>query len=354
MFDYVPSVLADISDLSPRWNIFYNLFEQEDIIFKKSAKSSETKYIDEANRYRRDLFYMVKRRVSSAALSFDADDREAAERLTEIVDNYKAIGTATMVEVSALITNMVQDLNKPRYTDALTKLGLLAVAGKLEEANERFRELYLERAQNLETAEQAGTMKVIRPKVDKAFSMFTEGLDAIYAAGVISGKDVTEAGKLIDHINSVIDQFERALAHRGRSVGGKKENADDEIEEPETPVPPPPTLEVSVQTVESANSMLLFMADQKAFEEALYPAAENGYLHLSADDINDYPDFHIAKFDVQGGRPTGILVNPPYPDLKFEKPLKSIGAARAEVFDADNTLLARLSGVEWPSSVGGM
>ncbi|MDR1356151.1 MAG: DUF6261 family protein [Tannerellaceae bacterium] len=232
--DYVSAAVRPALDLipeiKPAWGLVASLFGKEDLIYKRSSASVETKFIVEAGQLRFDIYMMFHRTVDAASYSYDAASKEAAATLREVLDNYKAIASATMSETSALIVNMVEDMAKPRYADAAKALNLTAVVGKLDEANDNFRNLYIERANSLEYSGTMGTMKDIRAQVDKAFRLFTQALDVAYAYGALSGdKDVTEAGRLIDRINAIIDQFKRVLSHRGHSTA-KKDGGDDGLD----------------------------------------------------------------------------------------------------------------------------
>ncbi|MDR1344807.1 MAG: hypothetical protein LBJ39_05580, partial [Tannerellaceae bacterium] len=189
-------------------------------------------------------------------------------------------------------------------------------------------------------------MSKIRVRVDKAFRVFTQSIDIAYATDKLSGNDVTAAEKIIDYINAMMDQFERAIAHRGHSTD-KKDNNDDEQTHPSLPI-----LEVSGQIVLSADHMLLVMADQPAFAATLYPVAAEGKLALYADDIEDADNFPIIQFSMDGGTPVGLIVGPPRDDLIFKSPLVSVGPCHGEVLDSDGVLLAYIPNLKWPSSTG--
>ncbi|MDR1356536.1 MAG: DUF6261 family protein [Tannerellaceae bacterium] len=344
--DHTLPRISLIPESKPSWMVFHSLFEKEDIIFKRSSKSAETKYINDENQKRHGAFSTIRRKVSAGEISFDPVEKAASILLTEVLDNYKGISTASMVDASALIVNMLQDLGKERYSKAVGALDLTAAVSALEEANDVFRALYEERFQNLETIETQGTMKEIRVQVDKSFKLFTQSVDAVYAAAKLSGKEAPEAEEIIDYINGAIDQYERVLAHRGHAFAGKKPEGD----EPEMPVPGTPTLAVSAQEIVDDYTMLLTMADRAMFELMIYPEAKGGKIILSADDVHDYyNEFPVKDFDVVDGLPAGLLVSPPDAGFKFNKPMYSLGPCHAELFK-DDALLAVLTGVEWPGS----
>ncbi|MDR1344107.1 MAG: DUF6261 family protein [Tannerellaceae bacterium] len=344
--DTAKSFLPTIPEMSPTWSALNLLFKEEDVIFKTSARSIETKYIKEAGVKRHDVFMMFSKRVSAGIVSYEKDEKEAATKLKEVLDNYKSINSSPMTETSALITNMLQDLDLPRYSDAVDELEITNVVAKLKAVNDEFREIYMKRAQNLENAEVRGSMTTIRHKVDKALRVFVNDIEMIYISRELSGsKNLADISVLIDNINAIIDQFARILSHRIHPAGKKNDS------EPETPVVTVPILSVSHQEIEDAKRMLLLITDRSALAEALYPAALGGEIVLSSENINDYSDFPIVDFEMDGEKPAGLVAGPPMEGLSFKQPLESLGHCRAEVFKGD-TLLAILEGVEWPSSEG--
>ncbi|MDR1356397.1 MAG: DUF6261 family protein [Tannerellaceae bacterium] len=349
---FIVTRISGIPEILQSWNVFNGLFEKEDVIFKKSAAAIETKYIADLNSERHSLFTLFRRKVSLSEISLDATERDAAVKLNEVLTNYKSIGKAPMVEVSALIINMLQDLDKPRYATPVTTLDLSDVISKLEAANDKFRSLYQERFQNLETSEELGTMKDIRLQVDKAFKTFTQGLDAVYVVGKLSGKDVTAAEEIIEYINAAIDQYGRVLSHRGYSAPKKSDNNNDENEDGGTPVEPTiPTLAVEEQNIDGDFTMTLIISDQPAFEAILYPVAKGGMLKLTADPIPDaYDEFPIRDFEMQSGKPIGMWVNPPRDDLDYDRPLNSFGPCEGDVYDKEGELLAHITNLQWPTT----
>ncbi|MDR1357396.1 MAG: DUF6261 family protein [Tannerellaceae bacterium] len=351
--DTVEPSLGSVPEVLPAWTAFKTLFQKEDIIYKKSATSNETKYVREAARRRIDIFQMFHHRIDSAKYSFNDVEKDSATKLGEILHNYKGIPSATMSEASALITNMIQDLAGARYATPLGKLGLDAVVSELEKANNEFREIYKERALNLEASEMKGTMKGIRVQVDKSFKLFTQALDVVYALEYMSGKkDISGAGEMIDGLNAIIDQFERILALRGISSGkkGGSDSADDEdTDEPEVVIP---ELTLSSQEVLDGKQMEIIPVEQDTFRRALYPRALDGNLHLTSPGVTDYPDFPITSFRMDGQTPVGIVIAPPQPGLTFNRPIYGMGESRGNAFDKDGNLLAVITGIEWPASYG--
>jgi hypothetical protein len=289
--DAVKARLSAISGIKPTWSVCHALFEKEDAIFKKSARAVETGYIKEAAAGRYSIYVMIKCNIEAAAHSFDAGEKEAAKKLNEILYNYKHIRKASMMDASALYTNMIEDFRQPRYADAADGLGLTVAVCKLEKANEKFRELYHERSKNLEAGKEMGNMRGVRVKVDKAFKLLVQNIDALYSLGKLAGEDVSKVGELIDDINGTIDQAERVLSHRGRHAS-KKDNAaaaaDTAAEEPQPTEPQSPVLTIATQKTDVPRTMSITKADRAAIAAARAPSGTCGP-----------PDMYYAGADLQ-------------------------------------------------------
>ncbi|MDR1344219.1 MAG: DUF6261 family protein [Tannerellaceae bacterium] len=356
--NFVKANLENITEIIPVWNAFLKQYEKEDDIYKRSTKMVETKYVTEAHQKCYNAFMMFRRIVEAASYSEEPDVKDAYTKLSEILDNYKTVTTAAITEVSAMLYNMIEDLHKPRYACAVAKLGLGTAVDNIEAANNEFINIYSDRTQNMETFDEQGTMRTIRPIVDNAFKTFADGVNSLYAIKKIAGAtdDQNPALPIISYINSFIDQFERVYAHRtpGYSIPDRPDtdggDGDEDGLTPEPVEPQIPELAVSGQYVDSSMTMALIMADQEAFAAALYPIAAEGTMILVAEPSLDGTHTNCpiwADFEMDGNTPVGILVKPPEENFRFVSPLQSFGQCTAEV-RKDGVILAILTNVEWP------
>jgi hypothetical protein len=358
---FVKARADSIQEIILLWNAFLKQYDKEDDIYKRSTKMVETKYIAEAHQERYNVFMMFRRIVEAASYSDEANVKDAYTKLSEIIDNYKTVTTAPMNEASALVYNMIEDLRKPRYSCAVTKLGLTDAVDKLEAANIKFIDMYSDRTQNMEELGEQGNMRTIRPIVDEAFKAFAGGVNSLYMMKKLAGipDDQNPALPIITYINSFIDQYERTYARRtpGYTISDKPDNGGNDGDDdliPEPVEPQIPELAVSEQYIENYKAMALIMADQEAFVAALYPIAAEGVMILVAEPSLDgtHTNFPIwADFEMDGDKPIGLFVRPPEENFKFVSPLQSIGECTAEV-RKDGVILAILTNVKWPASDG--
>ncbi|MDR0750373.1 MAG: DUF6261 family protein [Tannerellaceae bacterium] len=357
---FVSLISSSLGDLSKVWLLFVNAFQHEDDVYKHSAKASETKYISKANAERKNVFAFIKMTIETALLGADPAGKEAAVKLSEILDNFKKIPFASMTETSALITNMIQDLRLPKYATPLGVLALTATVNRLEDLNENFIDLYAEREDSRIYAEQRGSMREVRPKTDKAFARFIETLNVLYALAVSNGNaamaEVYE--KIITKVNAVVKQYETIYAHRGGATPGNSAPDDDDSDDgggnlpPDLPGSNAPILAVASQEVLSDTAMYIYpaAADADAFAQALYPAAAGGVLLL--EQAGEAPVlFPVTGFktESEGGADTvkALEVASPSANHSFISPFTGEGPCQAWV-EKDGEELARFTGMAYP------
>ncbi|MDR0750939.1 MAG: DUF6261 family protein [Tannerellaceae bacterium] len=348
-------IIGSLGDLGKFWLLFTNVFQQEDEAYKHSAKAYETKYINEANTERKNAYMFVKMSIEAALRDASTDRKDAATKLDAVLYNYKKILAASMVETSALITNMIQDFRLPRHAAALDTLELAGAVTNLEERNEEFIDLYTEREKSRGDAERRGTMSEVRPRTDKAFAKFVEALDVLYALALSEGNAATIAlyEQIIEKVNDTVKQYENIYAHRGGAAPGKSKPGDDDGDDGLLPTPPPddtPSLAVASQEVLSDTEMYIYPADVAAFAQALYPAAAGGVLIL--EQTGEAPVlFPITGFktESEGGADTvkALEVASPSANHSFISPFTSEGPCQAWV-EKDGEELARFTGMAYP------
>ncbi|MDR1357140.1 MAG: DUF6261 family protein [Tannerellaceae bacterium] len=346
---------AELPEIQPLQQGFHKLYKEEEEIYKRDAMAVETKFIADANQTRRDAFRVVGLVVEMAELGADPAAKDAAVLLREVLHNYRSVPLAPMNEVTPLIHNMIEDLHKPRYSTAVTTLKLGDAVDRLEQVNDDFNEIYAERSHSQEISGIEGKMRDIRRKVNKSFFNLSEGINSFCVAKKLLG--VADAANpywnVIVLIEGFIDQAQRVLEHRlPGSPAGSGNSGGDNDDDVEIPGHGVPTLAISSQTIVSATSMLLVAEDQATFAMTLYPAALDGIMTLSADDYNDYHDFPITAFEMDGGKAVGFTVAPPQDGMAFRQPMYVMTQARAEIIK-DGKTLAILTGVVWPESFWG-
>ncbi|MDR0749204.1 MAG: DUF6261 family protein [Tannerellaceae bacterium] len=357
IISFVQERIASLGDLLKLWTVFVTVFQKEDDIYKRSQKSAETGDINEANKDRLDQYRLIRGTVETAAFSKDPAVRQAAVKLSLVMNNFKAVSSASMTQASALIKNLIQDLRRPAYAPYVTTLALTAATDALEQYNDAFKALYKEREHSQGEAILEGNMAYIRPLTDKAFTDFTEALDGFYAVAKVSGNTagMETFGAIIDHINFVIHNYSNIYARiTGASSDGSKnkpgDGDDDDAGGGDTPSIP--LFHVASQEVpESGEVMYVTATDAAAFAAALYPAATGGSLILKS--AAEEAILPIAGFKMEADgdgnqTPAALEAAPPSANRYFLSPLLSEGPAEARI-EKDGAVLARLSGMVFPN-----
>ncbi|MDH6533676.1 hypothetical protein M2101_000317 [Parabacteroides sp. PM5-20] len=235
-FEFHASVIKLMTDkmvllpgLTRLWNVYRPLFEREDLIFKQHRKAAETEQIQAADKKRDDTFMMFKRTVDFSLHSADPVTKTAAKKLKYVLDNFKGVNTKAYVENTALLSNMIQELEKPENASAVTQLALTATVVQLKTENLAFSDIYSERATSQYSKKELGTMETIRPKTDNAYVELADGINTLYKSNEMLAQDEEMRellGSIIDTINSYILQWESSYIRR--SPNKKPDNKPDD------------------------------------------------------------------------------------------------------------------------------
>ncbi|MDR3142622.1 MAG: DUF6261 family protein [Tannerellaceae bacterium] len=110
-FDFHELVLKYGGDkeLKPAWPSFRASFAREDAICKP-PRAGATRLISEARKERKNACMALKRTVEAAAYSNAPVLKAAANELARVLDNCPHVLHAPITEASAMIANLVQDL----------------------------------------------------------------------------------------------------------------------------------------------------------------------------------------------------------------------------------------------------
>ena len=194
--------------IETQFNEWLPLYEQEDIALKKIMKSAITAEIQEADKYRDQLFRGMTEAGKAALNHFDTDVQNAAKRLKILFDTYGNLAKKPLNEQTSGVYNILQDLKGAYAADAL-KVGITDWATELETANEAFDRLMKDRYE--ETALKTDIiLKEVRLQIDAAYRTITERIDALV---VVEG--IAEYEEFIRYWNAVVAKYSAILAQRG-------------------------------------------------------------------------------------------------------------------------------------------
>ncbi|MDR0750650.1 MAG: DUF6261 family protein [Tannerellaceae bacterium] len=216
------------AELAGVWKAFHSLFTKENEIYKRNPRQWETASIRSAWLKTRSAFLLIKRTVEAASYDTDEAAKAASGKLAFVLGNYSRIPAVAMNEVSALVINLIQDLRQPATAAAAELLRLAPHIGRLEDANEAFRELYLTRAKEQEYLAIQGNMQEIRPQVDAAFARFAQTLDSAHTIARVTGQAAKAAtlAEVIESLNAIILQYKHTCARRRPGHASARSNDD--------------------------------------------------------------------------------------------------------------------------------
>ena len=197
---------------------FRQAFDKEDTAFKQYRASLKTSPLKEADK-ERDAHYAALRDTIKAYAKFPiAETAQHAEPLLRVIKNYKIDTSANYMKESGLIDNMLQDLLQ--YERQLNRLGLLILANRLKESNDKVRQLIAER--NEERAEQVlGELAAARRASDEAYAAVVLYTNA-YA---LLNPDRREAVDLVKRMQEDLEYFrQHAMTDPNRSRDAKRDS----------------------------------------------------------------------------------------------------------------------------------
>ena len=189
--------------------------------FEKSIKQAEktgvTEILIPADDHRDNIYTGFTGAARSMLRFPDAEVAQSAAHILNITDKYgDGVARLPQREESAVLTNMVDELQNAENAVLLEKTGLTLWVQKLKEANIAFDELYSSRTEK-EAEFIAGLTRTERANMQLAFEKLTQAIEA-YA--FIDGEAAYKP--LADKINAEIANVKQATKARATMNKGMK------------------------------------------------------------------------------------------------------------------------------------
>lgn len=192
-------------NIATEYAAFTPLLAEEASVMEIIRKNSYTESVIEADEARDLIFNFIKASVKNMTKSYDATIAAAAEKVLNIINNYKAVSRFGLQEETGKIINLLDDLKQASVMALCTQIGIKAHITELENANNRFKTLMTDRR-----AEEA--QKPLRSAgdlIDEIKAPYNAIIDKINALVVVNGetdyKDfVTKANVLISEYRKVV------------------------------------------------------------------------------------------------------------------------------------------------------
>jgi len=155
--------------------------------------------------------------VDAKQLSPVAGEKAAAKRLRVKIDPYWRANTKPYAENTALVANMVQDMQSADYAADTAAIGLTDIVAQLKTANDEFDTVYTDRTSEKEQRELTEKMKQIRPQVDEAYRTVAAAINSLYNVNANITHDAaaeTALAEVIDKVNGLILQLDETVGIR--------------------------------------------------------------------------------------------------------------------------------------------
>jgi hypothetical protein len=213
--DLVTEEGAETLKIAGQFQSLMALYQREDEALKKIIKSEFTAKIQEADKARDEMFAGMSELARIHLKHYDEAMRQSAGRLKILFDTYKKIDKKNLIEQTAAVTNILQELTG-RYAPDVAALGAGGWAAQLAARNAALNALIKERFD--ETAARTDiVLKDARMQVDKQYKIIVERVNALV---IVEGPDVYES--FIRRLNAIIAKYALYLsAGQGRRAAKK-------------------------------------------------------------------------------------------------------------------------------------
>ncbi|MDR2533385.1 MAG: DUF6261 family protein [Tannerellaceae bacterium] len=237
------ALIASLPIVGPVFAVLIAAFQKEDALFKQSQASVYTGRIAWLHEKRIGLYNFFWNSVNVVKYYEDPLLTPAAEALQFLRHNYKDLPEANYTDANGLMTNFIEDCDKPEWQQHIQTLGLAPLFAKIKTAHNEFKDIYRERSFDKEHLAQIGKLNTLRAEVDASFTSVIESINASWIANEYGAKDAAVRAALLEskeHIGAAIHQAELVLARRGTIHPPHKK--DDGTQTPDTSLPgAPPT-----------------------------------------------------------------------------------------------------------------
>lgn len=196
---------------------YKTLFDKEDTAFIQSRTLAGTADVEAKDAARDELLRYVCSIIDAKQYSPIADEKSAAKRLRTKVAPYWRANVKPYAENTALVDNMVQDMQSADYSADTATLALTDIVAQLKTANDDFNATYTSRSSEKETRELTEKMKTARPQVDEAYRAIVQAINSLYSVNALITKDAateTALATVIDSVNGIILQLSQTVSLR--------------------------------------------------------------------------------------------------------------------------------------------
>lgn len=236
----VTEEVATAQGFASQRSAFATATTAEQDCFKVSRKYVDTTEVASRDSVRDNvaLFYRGIARVN-AEYGLTAETRKAGQLVFDLFNNAGDVVRMDYASETATLTDLVGKMRETMYAEALTAIGIESAPDDIEEANEAFNAIYLQRSAAERDRAFAADMKTLRPATDEAFDSLAYAINALFAVNEMVTNDEgkrTALTKVIDDVNAIVVRFRKTIGQKSPSGSSP---TDEPADEPggETPEP---------------------------------------------------------------------------------------------------------------------
>lgn len=210
----------------PQYNDYKAALDVEVSALDVILKSEYSAEIDEQDDRRDHIFRGFTDSVKSGLNHFDTAKKEAALKLSALLEHYGNIAAKATDQETAAIDDLLRELATERHLSCVQTLSLNDWVTQLDVENSKFKLLMA--ARYSETAQRPSTrMKAARIEVDKTFRALLNQMEALI---LVNGTGSYE--DFINELNAVSERYKNIVAQGkgARKARNSKGNATEEAE----------------------------------------------------------------------------------------------------------------------------
>ena len=193
-------------------------FEKEDLSLNLPRKEEGTKELRELDKERSNAYRALTFAVKLNQNSEVKTNRDAAEKLSEVISRYPNLLRVNYDKKSGMIKNLVTDFSEAATFEHIKFLKIKPYIDRLSNANKTFDELYRSR---LKSSIPTGTfdVKALRAETDAALNDVLRRIDSLDDLE----PETPNLAELIKHYNALVEKKHFTLSHRaGTSQTARK------------------------------------------------------------------------------------------------------------------------------------
>jgi hypothetical protein len=232
--DIIPAIDAltgSVPGLQPVYTPFKTAAGVEAAIYKSILASALTPELVFLHRKRISGYMLFKYSVYHAEFSELAANVEAFHALLPLVNTYKGTPKGTYMGVGGMISNFINDCEKPAYAAHVAALGLTALNNETKGANTVFMQKFVARSIDKEQVSNKGRMSEARRATDAAFEVLVDTVNSIYTINEYGAKEPAlkeNLTKIFVPINAAIHDMKLLLSRRGHHHASSSPGREDD------------------------------------------------------------------------------------------------------------------------------